>query len=156
MKKILIMFLLGVTTVSVAQEKFDTNAILTNAGSPTWQIQSVADDTSKIFPLYYYQSIQYCFEDTATGGVNNDSLLFSIKLLTSNLTVDTTFALAQTLVASCAIHGWQPIVAFNSPPARFGKIVVTGLLGNSKKYPLYGKIIICGWSNQPSIDNILR
>jgi hypothetical protein len=158
MKKLyLVLILLGLTIpMANAQEKFDTPWLLTHGKSITWEIQDTADDTSEMIDMYYYQSIQYCFSDTATGGTDNDSLRFSIKLLTSNLTADSTFTLAQTLTSLDTLSGWRPIVAFNVPPSRFGKIVITGITGNSKLSPIYGLIVLCGWSNQPAIENVLR
>jgi len=135
-------------------ELFDSPMVETNGESTAWSITSTGDDTSKIIHAFSEMGLQYFFEDTA--GTHNDSVAYKIEVLASNAIPDSSFQLVQTLVSSETTGGYRPIKTINIPPARYIKLVVTGLTGNTQKASLRGWMYLCKWSNQPGMDNKLR
>lgn len=130
-------------------DTFDTHIIRTNAGDYSWIITGTGDDTSEAFDMPPWSSIQYCFNDTSATW--DDSVNYKIQLLTSlKGSPDSSFVLAQTITSGTITGGYQAVKAINVPVAMKGKLVVTGLTGNTILPGLYGIIIVGGWSNQPT------
>lgn len=156
MKKIILILSVFLIVMNLqSQERFDTDYRLeNNANSKTWLIAGTADDTSNVFDLYSCQSIQYCFNDTS--GTWDDSVAYKIELLAASVNIDSSFQLIQTITSSETTAGYRPIKAINTPPAPYGKIVLTGLNGNTILNGLYGWFIINGWSNAEGMSTRLR
>ena len=158
-KMFIILFMLAVCfTSAYGQQQADygeltnTYRLMTNGGSRDWNIVGTADDTSETFRLYSCTGIQYFWSDSS--GTGNDSVNIKVELLTASIDVDSAFVLAQTITSGFTTGGYEAVKLVNVAPARYGRVVVTGLTGNCKGYDgstygTYGQVFINGWSSQP-------
>ena len=151
--KRLVFVLLLIPFILTAQmrEKFAPVSLETNGGSTTWSISGTADDTSAVFDMFSYQSVQYRFTNT------NDSTVYKVELYTTTQILSSpsnAFQLSQTLTSSTSDTGWQAIKPILVPVARKGFIVVTGLTDNGS--PSTGQINLLGWSPAEGMSGRLR
>ena len=154
MKKLLILtvaILIILPATLLSQEKFLVEA---REDSSTTYLRAMIVDTTEtiytdLFDLYSEQSIQVLTDTLKSGPV-----ALKIELYTSNFkTTPASFKLSQTLIDSTATIGWLSIVEFNTPPARYGQLHITGLTGNDSTQV---NIWTAGWSNQPGQDKVLN
>ena len=137
------------------RERFAPVTLLSNGGDTAWEINGTADDTSAVFDMFSWQSIQYQMRDIG----DDDSVAYSMALYTSTqikTSPDSTFTLAKTIESSETTEDWRPIVQFNVPVARKGYIVVTGIKGNSilQTNLFYAQIL--GWSDADNMDGRMQ
>ena len=154
MRRSITVFVLIFSALLFAQmrERFAPVSLETNGGSAAWSIAGTADDTSEVFDMFSYQSIQYRFAN------DDDSTAYKVELYTTNklLTTPTNaFQLSQTLTSSITDTGWQAPRQFFTPVARKGFIVVTGLTGNAALGST-GEIELLGQSNADNMSGRLR
>ena len=137
------------------KERTDPRYIRTNGESRTWIIKSTGDDTSEVINLFANSTIQCVFTDTA--GTDGDSIAYKVELLVSTLVYpDSSFRLYQTVETSVTDGNYTTPKKLLTLPG-YGKIVVTGLSGNTQAdNGLIGYVRITGWSNAEGMSSRLR
>lgn len=152
-----------VVSGAIAQEKLEiqtlfTNSVGANSSSATWIISGTNADTSAVFRLRPYMSIQYRFND---GAGAEDSMVVSLTMQTTLTTSnDSSWVTSTVIEDTLSSYGWQAVQSLSCPPAAYGRIIVKGLAGNSARTATAdatnGEMKTCGWTNQQQGANSMR
>jgi len=125
-KAFLTLLILVLPAIGMAQERFSTKKIFwDNSYTDTLSVTSTGIDTSVVFDLWSFTSVQFC-TDKSSGG----TVALKITVLGSNDWRDASFKPIYTVSDSVGVTGWYAPVGVYVPTCRFGKFVIEGLTTN--------------------------